>query len=250
VTERDPSRVQSVERAAALLRAIGAAPPRGSTVAELARSTGLNRATAWRLLKTLEEEGLVTYAPGQRLFGIGPMVLDLARSQRAETLVARAHRAIRELSLQTRESVALGVFRESRLLFIDQARPTDCTADTWLGQSTGPMHATSSGKVLLAFHQTQDELLHRQRLESFTDSTITTGRALREELATVRSQGYALSRGEYQANVWGVSAPLLEDGLRLVGVLSLWGPAMRREPERVAALGTLARDTAADLIAI
>ena len=61
-------RVQSVERAVALLDAIAGASPRGSTVAELALACGINRATAWRLLATLEGRG----EPGDRVADLVP----------------------------------------------------------------------------------------------------------------------------------------------------------------------------------
>ena len=64
-------RVQSVERALALLDAIAAGSPRGSTVAELALACGINRATAWRLLATLEGRGLVDRDPATSRYQIG-----------------------------------------------------------------------------------------------------------------------------------------------------------------------------------
>ena len=70
-------RVQSVERALALLDAIAAGPPRGSTVAELALACGINRATAWRLLATLEGRGLVDRDPATSRYQIGYTVARL-----------------------------------------------------------------------------------------------------------------------------------------------------------------------------
>ena len=64
-------RVQSVERALALLDAIADASPRGSTVAELALACGINRATAWRLLATLEGRGLVDRDPATSRYQVG-----------------------------------------------------------------------------------------------------------------------------------------------------------------------------------
>ena len=71
-------RVQSVERAVALLDAIAVGPARGSTAAELALACGINRATAWRLLATLEGRGLVDRDPATSRYQIGYTVARLA----------------------------------------------------------------------------------------------------------------------------------------------------------------------------
>ena len=71
VVEARTGRVQSVDRAAGLLRAVAAAAPSGAHVAGLAEQCGLNRATAWRLLATLEDNGLVERDPGTGRYVLG-----------------------------------------------------------------------------------------------------------------------------------------------------------------------------------
>ncbi len=78
--ERHPgsTRVQSVERAAAVLRAVAAADgPAGSATA-LAEAVGLNRTTTWRILTTLEHERLVTHDAETGTYSLGFGLIDLA----------------------------------------------------------------------------------------------------------------------------------------------------------------------------
>jgi DNA-binding IclR family transcriptional regulator len=116
--------------------------------------------------------------------------------------------------------------------------------DSWLGASAAPLHATSAGKVFLAYSEKPLDAYVDDPPERYTDNTLVTLAALREELDLVRSRGYALCRGEFDLDSWGVSAPLLGADQSLIGVLSCWGPASRGEAERFAALGSLIRDAA------
>ncbi len=255
MTERGPQRtggggqhrVQSVDRAAALLRAIAAADGGEATAVELAKATGLNRATAWRILQTLELQGLAAHDPRTRKYSIGMGVVDLARAVIPDTLLARAQRVVRELSLQTRETVALALLDETELRYVVEKQPPDSTEPSWLGEGPGPLHATSSGKVVLAYSENID--LEAVPLDQLTDTTITSREALYDELALVRLRGYALCRGEHTSDIWGVSVPLMDRDKQLIGTLSLWGPETRGERERFDALGSLAREAAKNIVA-
>ena len=84
-----------------------------------------------------------------------------------------------------------------------------------------------------------------RRLERFTDSTITGRAALRAELDRVRRQGYATCDGEYDPAACGVSAPVLDGAGRLLAIVSVWGPPPRVAPDRFPALGALTMEAAA-----
>jgi DNA-binding IclR family transcriptional regulator len=94
-------RVQSLERAVALLEAVAAGPRDGLPVARLAADCGLNRATAWRLLATLEDHGLVDRDPAGNRYTVGFAVTRLAASAGVGGLVRRAHPVLLRVSEQT-----------------------------------------------------------------------------------------------------------------------------------------------------
>ncbi len=238
--DRTP-RVQSVDRAMLLLRAVADAEPEESTAARLAETCGLNRATAWRLLQTLEAHAVVTGDRETGRWSVGSAVVDLAQSAGADSVVAQARPHLERLSLQTGETASLAMRRLGALTYVDEVVPPSIVAATWSGRSVS-LHATSTGKVLLAFG---DVPRPAGRLHRFTDTTLTTVADLDEELALVRHRGFATCRGEYEPSAWGVSAPVADSSGRLLAVLSIWGPGSRVTEPRLEVLGPVARAAAA-----
>jgi len=220
--------------------------PLGAHVAALATSCGLNRATAWRLLATLEDNGLVERDAdtGRYVLGIG--VTRLAGAVGVDGVVRRAHPVLERLSERTGETADLAVVRPSGLVYVDEVSPPTVMAATWLGRSV-PLHATSSGKAWLAWLSPREvgDLLPG-RLEPFTPTTITTADALRDELDVIRTRGYGTCSGEFEARLYGVSAPVL-DATRPIAVVSIWGPGDRITSERFPELGALAMAAADEL---
>ncbi len=245
--ERMP-RVQSVDRAMLLLRAVATAAPEDSTAARIAETCGLNRATAWRILHTLEAHDVVSCSRESGRWSIGVAVVDMAQSAGTDTIIALARNRLERLSLQTGETAALAVWRQGALTYVEEVVPPAIVAATWLGQ-TVPLHATSTGKVLLAFGGVPvPSRPDRRGLERFSDTTITSVAALEQELEQVRLRGFAACRGEYEPSAWGVSAPVVDSAGRLVAVLSIWGPGTRVSDERLEVLGPLVHTTAATLL--
>ena len=241
-------RVQSVDRAMQLLRAVASAAPEDSTAARLAETCDINRATAWRILHTLEAREVVTCSRETGRWSIGGALVDMAQSAGTDTIIALARPRLERLSLQTGETAALAVWRQGALTYVEEVVPPAIVAATWLGQ-TVPLHATSTGKVLLAFGDSATITRPtRRNLERFTDTTVTKVSSLDEQLAQVRRRGYATCRGEYEPSAWGVSAPVVDNAGRLVAVLSIWGPGTRVTEERLEVLGPLVHSTVATLL--
>lgn len=239
-------RVQSVERALALLDAIAAASPRGDTVAELALACGINRATAWRLLATLEARGLVDRDPATNRYQIGFTVARLAAASGVEGVVRRTHHVLERVCAQTGEAADLAVGRRSGLIYVDEVAPPTVLTVNWLARPV-PLHATSTGKAWLAWlPEAEARAALGPALERFTDVTVTDASRLLEELAQIRERGYAVSAGELEPALCGVSAPVLRQGSDSpLAVFSIWGPADRLPPSRFEALGAVAIDAAA-----
>jgi len=241
-------RVQSVDRAMLLLRAVAVADPEDSTAARLAEKCGLNRATAWRLLHTLEAHDMVTCSRETGRWSVGVAVTDIARSAGLDSLVTLTRPGLERLSLQTGETVGLAVWQQGALTYVDEVVPPAIVAATWLGR-TVPLHATSTGKVLMAFGDLPAvPSTGRRRLERFTDTTVTSRAALEEQLAQVRLRGFSTCRGELEDSAWGVSAPVKDRAGRLVAVLSIWGPGTRITDARLEVLGPQVHAAASTLL--
>jgi DNA-binding IclR family transcriptional regulator len=234
------ARVQSVDRAVDLLLAVAAADPGAAGVPALARVCGLNRATAWRLLKTLQARGMVAVDETTGLYSLGLTALELGGAAGPGAVIAAAHPALERLSRQTGETASLAMPGVGGLTYVDEVTPTAVLTASWLGRSV-PLHATSTGKALLAFLPAAEVgRVLAEELTAFTDATITTPEALAAELAATRARGYGTCAGELESSLYGVSAPVLDRSGRPLAVLSIWGPGNRVPEQTFAQLGALA----------
>jgi len=244
VGRRTPAtRVQSVDRAAVLLEAVAAARGPASSATALAETVGLNRTTTWRLLNTLAQHRLVTLDRVTGWWSLGFGLLDLA-SQVGDAPLARAAQVVLErLAARSGETAALAVMRAGALTYVAEASPAAVVSAGWRGREVS-VHATSTGKVLLAWSDPADARLLLDApdglLPRHTDTTITSVDELAVELAATRERGWAVCRGEFEASAWGVSAPVLDASGHLVAVVSLWGPSARLTEDRFDDLGPVA----------
>jgi DNA-binding IclR family transcriptional regulator len=212
----------------------------------LARQCDLNRATAWRLLLTLEAQGMVVRDARDGSFAIGPAVAGLTATP-SRSLVETAQPLLERVSLETGEIACLGVVDGDGVHYVAEVIPTIVQEQSWLRQPV-VLHASSMGKAFLAYlDDDRVAALVGECLPRFTATTITDTAALRTELRRIRAQGYAVCRGELEEGSWGVAAPVLGKREEPVAVVCLWGPDRRGDHARLEALGHLARRAAREL---
>lgn len=228
--------IQSVDRAAALLKAVAASRDPLSVV-ELAAQCGLNRSTAWRLLATLDSQGLVERDPVTQRYSVGYAIFRIAASDDHDPLVRRAHPMIERLASETRATVSLAVAKRFNLVYVDQVDEPRALSPNWLGRSL-PLHATSGGKAFLAWlpKEERDAIL-TGRLQRYTSTTVTERRRLEQELAADRRRGYSTCLGELEETLWGVSSAVLDQRERPIAVVNVWGPSNRLTAERLPTVG-------------
>jgi DNA-binding IclR family transcriptional regulator len=220
---------QSVRKAITLLRATAASTD-GTSVSALARAAGLPRATALRLIQTLESEGFLLRVPEADRVLLGPELLRLARRVDTATLLHEVARGrLSELTDAVRETVTLSVVApDGGLDVVDQvAGPHHLIPRSWLGQRF-PLHASSSGKLLLSTYDEQRlERFLRDPLPALSAHTITTRRALRQELEHIRARGYATTVDELEEGLAGVSVGVFSESGGLVGAINVSGLSQR-----------------------
>jgi DNA-binding IclR family transcriptional regulator len=245
--------VQSVERAAALLRAVAAATGADATASALAGAAGLNRTTTWRILATLERERLVSHDRETGSYSLGIGLIDLA-GQAGGTLARSARAVLHRVAARSGETAALAMLRDGALTYVAQVS-AGAVVSAVVQDRQVSMHATSTGKALLAFSEPDDVrallgLGPGARLPRHTATTIASLPRLEEELARTRLRGYAVCRGEFESTAWGVSAPVPDSSGRPAAVLSIWGPGDRITEDRFAELGAIAMSAAAEIAGV
>jgi DNA-binding IclR family transcriptional regulator len=233
-------RTDGAERVITLLDLVAASTEGGLSVGEAARSLAVHPSTASRLLGTLERSGMVERDPATRRFHLGARVLGLAASavQRLP-VVSQARAELEQLSAVTSETANLAVLDRLHVVYVDQVTPAQTVVmASWVGRRS-PVHASSSGKVMIAFGDpaTRDALVRRgRRLDALTSRTVTDPTALASLLDEVRRRGYASSSGELEDGLVSIAAPVLVDG-RAVAAISVSGPSFRlpaRDLQRLA----------------
>ena len=234
-TEAPPQSVQSVERAVTILEVL--ARTGGAGVTELAVELDVHKSTAFRLVSTLEQRGLVEQAEQRGKYRLGVGIVRLAGATAARLDVVQEARPVcRRLSADTGETVNIAVLSDRSALYLDQfAGASALQPHNWVGQHI-PLHATSNGKVLLSglSQEEVDRLL--PSLPGFTEATITSSARLRRELEEVRGRGYAVAIDELEVGLTAIAAPVRDAHGEVVASLSVSGPTFRLDGQRLEAL--------------
>lgn len=224
----DSGGVQSVDRAITVLEIL--ARTGGSGVTEVALELGVHKSTAFRLLGALEDRGLVEQSRERGKYALGFGVLRLATAVPGRLdLVEQARPRLRDLAGRVGETSNLAVLRSHYAVNLDQAHGSSAVvAHNWVGQLT-PLHATSSGKVLLAALGVEQrrEVLDASGLPPFTAGTIVEADVLERELAEVTRLGYATTFEEFEEGLNAVAAPVCDHTGAVVAAVSVSGPSFR-----------------------
>ena len=230
---------QSVRKAIGLLRAATETP--GETVSQLARSTGLPRATALRMIEAMVEEGFLRRLAGRGGIVPGPDLLSLARTAVPAAVSEAARVPMQELAARLRESITLAInHADGSVEIVRQADgPLMIGLANWVGRPFA-LHASASGKIALAYgdeRRLEDRL--RRPLERCATRTICDAITLRVELERVRERGHAEIVDELEDGLAAISVPL-RIGSEVVASVSVSGPSARfGARERQAALPRL-----------
>jgi DNA-binding IclR family transcriptional regulator len=241
--------VQSVDRALSILEILARRGDAGVT--EIGKELGVHKSTAFRLLAALESRDFVEQSEDRGSYRLGFGIVRLAGSITAQLDLSRQGRAACErLAADLDDTVNIAILDRQRAVNISQSRGAAAIAShNWIGQQT-PLHATSSGKVLLAFGPAgMRASVLAGRLERFTDTTITDPAALSVELDRIRSVGWAGTAEEYEIGLNGVAAPVRGADGSVVAALSVSGPAYRLVAESFAAIAERVVETADEVSA-
>jgi DNA-binding IclR family transcriptional regulator len=217
----------SVERVAVTLEVL-AGSPEGVGVTTVARVLGVHKATASRLLGTLALRGLVERDPTSRLYRLGARLVSIAGGAvHRLPIVSQARSELEQLTALTSETSNLAVLDRFHVVYVDQVTPHESVVmASWVGRRS-PAHASSSGKVLLAFgdERVRREVLSRP-LEALTPRTVTDPSRLGALLVETRRRGWARSVGELEDGLVTIAAPVLSEG-RALAAVSVSGPTFR-----------------------
>jgi DNA-binding IclR family transcriptional regulator len=242
--------IQSVERAARILKALGTGTSRMG-VTEIAERLGLAKGTVYGLLRTLEAQELVEQDPETDKYRLGPAMLQLGNAfLDNHELRARSLLWADSLASRTGEAVRVGVLHGPNVLIVHHVfRPDNSVQILEVGASI-PWHACALGKAIVAFFPaaTRDVLLGSE-LMPLTGRTVTDPEVLEAALTAVSEEGTALEDEEAIVGEAEIAAPVFDDRGHSVGAIGVVGPVERLLPEgrQAAAVVAAVRETSRGL---
>ncbi|MFM9448759.1 IclR family transcriptional regulator C-terminal domain-containing protein [Streptomyces acidiscabies] len=228
--------VESLARGLSVLTAFGEGRD-ALTLSEVARATGLSRASARRALITFRHLGFVRLADDPRYFVLTPRVLDLGFPPLSRTTLARiAQPHLEELASRVQEPVSLGVLVEGGEVQYTARVAARHVMSVELGVGARlPAWVTSLGRVLLADlpsgERESGSLRALGALRAFTSRTVTDAGVLREVLDEVRVRGFALVDEELEDGLRSVAVPVRGRDGRVLGAVSVATHVARRSVE-------------------
>lgn len=203
-------------------------------LSEMARLSGLNKATCHRLLTEMESRGLVEQVGPAREYRLGPAVLRLAALR--ETAVPTRDAAmpvLQALARATGETAHLSLREGDKLVTLAFAySPAHATKVMMEDADILPWHATSSGQAVLAFlPEAEREAILARPLPPLTATTETDPARLRARLAEIRAKGCAETAGTFESDAQSLAVPLFLNGDHAVGALGVAVPTNRMTPD-------------------
>ena len=181
-------------------------------VTDIATKLGISKSSAHALVSSLVEIGLLEREENRRV-RLGHKLLGFGETVLAGSEIFNSMRdMLNELMQKMGRSVYLAVREGHNIVYVNRLQGASAIpASLGSATSTLPPHASAAGKMLLAY-QTPDttrRIVDAQGLKRFTRGTLTSEKALAEELDQVKRRGFALSMGEYIPGLYCVAAPVL-----------------------------------------
>jgi DNA-binding IclR family transcriptional regulator len=222
-----PGPIQSIERAAAVLRLLA----RGSGhhgLTDIADSLGLARGTAHGILRTLQRVEFVEQDQATGRYRLGAALLHLGTSYLdANELRSRSINWADTLAARSGQEVRIGMHHDGAVLVVHHVfRPDDSMQTLGIGAML-PLHATALGKVLLAYDPDLSAAARHRELTSLTRRTIVRAQALERVLTEVRAQGWAGEAEEYMPGEASIAAPIRIPGGLVIGAIGISGAVDR-----------------------
>ena len=231
---------QAVERALRLLKLFSDKTPQLS-VAEAVAASGLNRTTVFRLLTALQNEGFLTrladgsYGLGSELVAVG------SYAQRGNHLWQAAHPVLVALGAEIDERVTLEALSTDpqgipAMLVVDEISAEHVLGIREFVGNHLPIHATSTGKVILAFVSAEERnKLLAHKLEKLTPNTLDAS-TIAVSASKIRQQGYAEANEELAQGLIAAAVPIFDTHSQPCAAISVVVPAVRIDPPRKQAI--------------
>ncbi|MGR3635860.1 MAG: IclR family transcriptional regulator [Shimia sp.] len=203
---------------------------------ELQDNSAYPKATLYRFLQTLTNQGMLSYDADRQTYALGMRLVRLAHAAWTTSSlapIARPH--LDALSAEIGETVHLAQLDASQVLYVDKRNARQPVEMYSQAGKVGPAYCTGVGKAMMAFlgEAELDRAIQQQSFHRFTPTTLASEAELRAELANIRERGYGFDREEHEPGIVCVAVPILTKNGRPLGALSVTGPTSRTSLEQL-----------------
>lgn len=248
-SEKRQGSVQSVQRAMAILEALGDDED-GLRLTDIAKRTALSVSTVHRLLTTLEQKRFVQFDRSDGMWHVGRGAFTIGSTfVRQRNFIAPALPVLRQLRDQTRETANLGVVDDGEVVVLTQVESREIMRAITRVGGRAPMINSGMGKAILASYPDADIEAHMatHRPRKATEKSILTMAGLRADITAIRARGYAIDDEEFVLGLRCVAAVVYNSQAEALCAISVSGLSVRVNDERVQTLGILVAQAAREL---
>jgi IclR family pca regulon transcriptional regulator len=206
------------------------------TLTEITHRTGLNKATVFRFVATLEQAGYLVRDPETKRYTPGLKVLQLGFAAISSLELRQVARPfLEELSQRVGETVSLSILDGTEIIYVDRVRNRQIVGVVLGLGSRLPAHCTSMGKAMLANleHVELEDRLGQAALRPCTPKSLVDSGTLNSELEKIRQQGYAINDEELEIGLRAVAAPIWDSSNKVCGAINVTGSAAMISSKRL-----------------
>ena len=223
--------------------------PEGTTLDEICKELAMPKTSAYDIVTTLAEMGMVNVDRGARQrYTIGLAAYRIGINYRNNLdFIGVIEPELRAFAKKVGKTVFFGVRSDHEVVYICKSEPENPIITTATVGSKKPMYCTSLGKVILAYsdEETRRQVIGRIKFRRKTEKTIMDQESLEAELDKVRKQGYALDARELEEHMECVGAPVFGADGNVLGALSV--SSLYKPTEDYEGLGRVVADKALEL---
>jgi len=217
---------------------------------ELQLVSDLPKATLYRLVQTLTQQSLLSFDTETHTYRLGMRLVRLAHGAWQQSSLAPIARPfLDQLSADLKETVHLAQLDNAQVLYVDKRnadQPVEMFSDAG---KVGPAYCTGVGKAMLAYldEVALERVLGQQSYHRFTEHTLASPQALKDELVNIRARGFAFDREEHEPGIICVAVPILGPGDRVLGAMSITGSTSRTTLDKLAEFAPRLKETASHI---
>ncbi|WP_333869642.1 IclR family transcriptional regulator [Cypionkella sp.] len=210
------------------------------------------KATLYRFLQTLTNQGMLGYDEDRGTYSLGVRLVRLAHSAwQQSSLAPLARRYIDDLAAESGETIHLAQMDQGQVLYVDKRNATQPVEMFSSAGKVGPAYCTGVGKAMLAFmpDPAVQAAIARQSFHRFTPHTLDSAAKLLTELGAIRDRGHAFDREEHEPGIICCAVPIRSRSGRVLGALSMTSTTSRTTLAALEAQSPRIKDTAAQIAA-